>query len=640
MKIRQVELSEIEFKQQQCLTPNRNNEALNKALQGSLTGITTFIRLSNGKYHVLSRYEDDKWYFRADEGTSAALASALNLDFTRIHDSNARAMAKWIIWNQKLKGNAISSLAKSLDNLISFFSWLSKSDTLAAQGFNSFSAQQYVLHVNAMKTKRKGQWKPLTPSTKVKKFVALENIYQYCHPFEFVEEHPWPESSASEQAGYVGAAHAESINKSNTPITPDDTLKALCSFTKDFLDRADKLLDLNDKLNAFEATAKDARNQAAQKRTYLQSLGTEFDKLGELSEALILLRDSCLFWILLTTGMRIHEVLGIKRGAYRTETKDDETYHYIETVSEKTHTGLAEWIAPKIAIDAIKILERYSSGLQARVETDLAAASARNDHKEVNRLESITNKVCLSHDMKGSSVNVLSGHSVTAKRLPNLCAKIDSKWKLSSHQFRRTFANYVVHSQLGDIRALKDHFKHWSIQMTALYAYNDKLDKELFEELLREQYWVEEQIKFDWFGLDSPLAGGAIAERIMKVRGDEEYIKTFKTREDMVRAYSGNIPIRATGIAWCTNDDDGCMGGKCDECDHGIIDKNNQKHWEGMLIQQFELSQMNDIGEAGQAAVANGMARCKNVLMSLGVDVDKMKVEIGNKNQESPRGAA
>jgi len=59
-----------------------------------------------------------------------------------------------------------------------------------------------------------------------------------------------------------------------------------------------------------------------------------------------------------------------------------------------------------------------------------------------------------------------------------------------------------------------------------------------------------------------------------------------------------------------------------------------------MLIQQFDLSQMDDIGEAGQAAVANGMARCENVLTSLGIDVDKMKVDIGNKNQVSPRNAA
>lgn len=468
---------------------------------------------------------------------------------------------------------------------------------------------------------------------KSNRFLAIENIYHYCHPFEFVKEHPWPESSASEQAGHVGASLAESRKKPKTQTIPDDLLKELCRFTKGFLDRADELLDLNGKLDAFDATGRDTRYRRQQKRDHLQFLSVKFDRLDELNEALFLLRDSCLFWILLTTGMRIHEVLGIKRGAYRTETKDEETYYYIETVSDKTYTGLAEWIAPKIAIEAIKILERYSSNLQVRVETDLAASRARRDPKEVNRLESIINKVCLSYDSKSSLVNVLSGESVTQYRLPNLCAKVGSDWSLSSHQFRRTFAHYVVHSQLGDIRALKDHFKHWSIQMTALYAYNDKLDQELFGELLREKYWVEEQIKFDWFGLDTPITGGAIAERIMKVRGDEEHIKTFKTREDMVRAYSGNVPIRATGIAWCTNDDDGCMGGKCDECDHGIIDKNNQKHWQGMLIQQFNLSQMDDIGEAGQAAVANGMARCEKVLTSLGVDVDKMKVEIGNKNQ-------
>lgn len=637
MKIRQIELSEIEFKQQQCLTPNRNNEALNKALQCSLSGIVTSIKLSNGKYHVLSRYEDDKWIFPAAEGTGATGKCQLNLDFTRIHDANARAMAKWVIWNERFKGNAITSLRKELNSLVNFFSWLSESDTLAAQGLNAFSAQHYVAHVIAMKIERKGQWKPLTGQTKTQKFLTLEKVYYYCRSFEFVKEHPWPESSAQEQAGHIGAAYAESKKKSRTPLIPDDTLKALCSFTKGFLDRADELLALDGKLDAFDAPSKNVSHQCTDRRKFLQSLNTEFDKLNEFHEALLLLRDSCLFWILLTTGMRIHEVLGIKRGAYRTETKDDETYYYIETVSDKTDTGLAEWIAPKIATDAIKILERYSSGLQGRVETELAAARARHDHTEVNRLETITNKVFLCHSKSMSSVTVMGGTTVTTYRLPILCAKIGSDWNLAAHQFRRTFANYVAHSQLGDIRALKDHFKHWSIQMTALYAYNDKLDKELFEELLREQYWVEEQIKFDWFGLDTPITGGAIAERIMKVRGDEEHIKTFKTREDMVRAYSGNIPIRATGIAWCTNDDDGCMGGKCDQCDHGIIDKNNQKHWEGMLIQQFDLSQMHDIGEAGQVAVANGMARCEKVLTSLGVDVNKMKVEIGNNKQIATR---
>ena len=49
---------------------------------------------------------------------------------------------------------------------------------------------------------------------------------------------------------------------------------------------------------------------------------------------------------------------------------------------------------------------------------------------------------------------------------------------------------------------------------------------------------------------------------------------------------------------------------------------------------------MDDIGEAGQAAAANGMARCEKVLTSLGVDVDKMKVDIGNNNQVVSRNVA
>jgi integrase len=598
----QAELTEHEFEQQLTIKPNKNGIALKRALLGSLTGIATFIKLPNGHYLVLSRYEDDTWEYPASACPSGTSESKRTLNFARITNDTMRAMAKWIVWNKMRQGNVVGSLRSDLDKLASYFSWMHKSDTLKKHGFTAFCAQAYVAHVNAITIKHKGKLKPLAKGTKVLKLLTLEYIYMYCNAFDVVKEHPWFESSASEQAGYLGQALQDSRNKAKTPIIPDDVLYPLCEYTKGFLDRAKELLDLRDKLD-----------------------GSNND--------LLLLRDSCLFWILLTTGMRIHEVLGIKRGAYRKETKDSEVYYYIETVSKKTYTGLAEWIAPKIAVDAIKILERYSSPLQARLEVDLAQAKTRNDHATVNHLEGISGKVCLTFNQIKSAATLLSGDLITTDRLPNLCTQINLDWNLSSHQFRRTFANYVVHSELGDLRALKDHFKHWSITMTALYAYNDSLDRELFEEMLREKYWVEEQIKFDWFNLDSPITGGAIADRIMQVRGDEVHIKTFKTKRDMVRAYSANIPIRSTGIGWCTNDDDGCMGGKCDECDHGIVDKNNQKHWEGMLIQQFELSEVNDIGEAGQAAVAKGMERCEKVLTSLGVDVKSMKVDFCNNNQ-------
>ncbi|WP_305838286.1 tyrosine-type recombinase/integrase [Photobacterium leiognathi] len=346
------------------------------------------------------------------------------------------------------------------------------SDTTATHGLTAFTSNAYVKYINTLTSKQQGEIKPLAASSRASKLFVLENLYRYCKTFDFVKEHPWSESSASEQAGMVGEAYKETIGKPKTPIIPDGVLIPLCQLTKSYLDRADEILASKGKKES------------------------------------LLLRDSCIFWLLLTTGMRIHEVLGIKRGAYRSETKDDTTYHYIETVSEKTHTGLAEWIAPQIATEAIDILGQLSAPLQAQLERDLVKAKASNDHSEVHRLEQISDHICLAKSTKTKSVTILSGTTITDKRLPNLCKQIGSDWNLAAHQFRRTFANYVVHSELGDLRALKDHFKHWSITMTALYAFNDNLDAELFEELLREKYLVEEEIKQDWFELDTPITGG------------------------------------------------------------------------------------------------------------------------------------
>ncbi|MEI6897412.1 MAG: site-specific integrase [Psychromonas sp.] len=626
----QTDITESEFNQQQCPIPNRDDNALNRALKGSLTGIVAFIKLDNDNYHVLSRYEDDKWTFSADRATKGSTESSLTLNFSTIKNEEMKAMAKWVVWNTMKLGNAHNSLRLTLSKLKSFFAWILDSDTLPEHGLNAFTGKAYVDHVNAIKTKRKGEIKPLANTTKAQRYLALEQLYTYCKAFDFVKEHPWVDSSACEQAGHAGQAHQESLNKPKTPLIPNEVLHSLCDFTKGYLDQAKELLDLRDKLDALVVTGKDASTKATQKRKYLQSLETEFDKLQELSDALLLLRDSCIFWLLLTTGMRIHEVLGIKRKGYRTETKNDETYYYVQTISEKTHTGFADWIAPKLAIDAIDILGRYVEPLQLKLETDLAVAQANTDYQESKRLQDISGDICLSTDMRGGNkIVILSAITITECRLPNLCALIGSDWNLSAHQFRRTFANYVVHSELGDLRALKDHFKHWSITMTALYAYNDELDVELFEELLREKYWVEEQIKFDWFNLDTPITGGALADKIMEVRSSDEHIKTFDSREDMVRAYSSNIPIRSTGLGWCTNDDE-CTCGKPDKCDHGIVDKSHVEHWTGVLKQQMKLSEMDDIGESGKAVAALGMDRCEKTLTALGMDVDTMKIGIKN----------
>ncbi|GEM79581.1 site-specific integrase [Vibrio superstes] len=626
-------LTEAEFLAQQC--PKPNDTVLEQAIVGSLTGIVTYIKLANGEYQTLSRYEEDEWIFPASKGTKATTANHLKLNFATISDAQMKRMAKWVTWSKMKEGLAVSSQSSYLGSLKSYFQWVLNSDTTVTHGLTAFTSSAYVKHVNALTSKIKGEVKPLAPMTKTHKFIALEYLYLYCEAFDFVKEHPWTESSASEQAGMVSEASKEARTKPKTPIIPDDVLIPLCQFTKSYLDKADEILAVRDKLEVFVPTAKLASSRSAQKRNYLQTISTEYQKLDDLNDDLFVLRDSGIFWLLLTTGMRIHEVLGIKRGAYRSETKDDTTFYYIETVSEKTHTGLAEWIAPEIATKAIDILGRLSAPLQAQVERDLQKAQASNDHVEVHRLEEISDHICLSKNpTKGNQINLLSGIAITGFRLPNLCKQIDSDWNLAAHQFRRTFANYAVHSELGDLRALKDHFKHWSITMTALYAFNDELDAELFEELLREKYLIEEEIKQDWFELDTPITGGDTAQKIMQIREDGELIKAFGSHAAMVKAFTASIPIRSVGIGWCTNDDE-CKCGKPDSCESGIVDKRHAPYWTGMLVQQMKLLQLSvsDIGEAGIENVRKGMERCEKVLTALGFDVETMKQEINEREQ-------
>ena len=586
-------LTQAEFATQQC--PKPSNNTLEQAIDGTLTGIVTYLKLANGVFQTLSRYEDDEWVFPSSIGTKATVANQLKLNFARISNVQMKRMAKWVIWNKMKSDLAVSSLRKTLNDLSTYFQWVLSSDTTAVHGLTAFTSNAYVKYVNTLTSKQKGEVKPLSSDTKAQKFFVLEDLYRYCEAFDFVKAHPWVESSASEQAGFIGETLKEARTKAKTPIIPDEVLMPLCQFTKSYLDRADEIL----------ATAKNKES--------------------------LLLRDSCIFWLLLTTGMRIHEVLGIKRGAYRSETREDATYYYIETESKKTHTGLAEWIAPEIATKAIDILSCLSAPLQAQVERDIDKAKANNDHKEVYRLQEISNHVCLTKNrLNKNAITLLSGVAITEHRLPNLCKQIGSDWNLSSHQFRRSFANYAVHSELGDLRALKDHFKHWSITMTALYAFNDDLDAELFEGLLREKYLVEEEIKQDWFELDTPITGGAMAQNIKRVREDGELIKTFGSRSEMAKAYSSSIPIRSTGIGWCTNDDE-CKCGKPDSCESGIVDERHLSYWEGMLVQQMKLMQLDDIGGAGRAAAEKGMERCEKVLASLGIDVEAMKQEINQR---------
>lgn len=150
---------------------------LEQAIDGSLMGIVTYIKLVNGEYQTLSRYEEDVWVYPSSKGTKATKLNALKLNFAAISDLQMKCMAKWVVWSKMKEGLAVGTLNEVLKKLRSYFQWVLSSDTIVANGLIAFTSNAYVKFVNTLNSKRNGEAKELEAITKTQKFSALEYLY-------------------------------------------------------------------------------------------------------------------------------------------------------------------------------------------------------------------------------------------------------------------------------------------------------------------------------------------------------------------------------------------------------------------------------------------------------------------------------
>lgn len=166
-------------------------------------------------------------------------------------------------------------------------------------------------------------------------------------------------------------------------------------------------------------------------------------------------------------------------------------------------------------------------------------------------------------------------------------------WRLSTHQFRRTFAANVANHVLGDLIYLKHHYKHWSMDMTALYALNTQQEQELFDEVLQAVREKKIRIIEHWLDDDYMIAGGA--GTTVKAFRAKHRLETVATRKNLAEDTADVVTIRSTGQGWCLASDAGCGGQglyestRCLACRNGVIDSSHIRVWEGILGHQQEL---------------------------------------------------
>ena len=156
--------------------------------------------------------------------------------------------------------------------------------------------------------------------------------------------------------------------------------------------------------------------------------------------------------------------------------------------SDKTRAGNSEWMVPEAAVEALRVMDRWAVPYQAMIAEEIALRRAENPQDpEIAEALKHVGAVFLGLSQKqGNRVRTLTdvpwNHQLRA-----FAKRCGVDWNLATHQFRRKFANYAARSQFGDLRYLREHFKHWSQDMTNDgYALNESQEMELYAEIQEE----------------------------------------------------------------------------------------------------------------------------------------------------------
>ncbi len=586
----------------------------------------------DGQWVITSRYGDDCWQLDGKLNNISDCRKYLN--FQNI-PAVFRAVMKAVMYHY-LRHGRVGQKRPKVATLRHFFYditiFLRSLDTLTLARLalvTPIVCTNYAAECREYRQSRKENGKPLSQEALYHRFNSVEVLYelsQYTH--DPIPQHPWYGTSAKAMAGLTGGAHR--THGCKTPLIPDTVFCTLFKKAYEQVQCGHRLLDLRD------AVASVAMERRAQKKcTVLYAKNQKLAAFGwkggltALSIAVTELRTACYIVLASTSGCRNHELANVQLGAYhRTEDDDGSVFHWMRSKSEKTDIGLHDWMIPETAIRALRIMERWAEPYQ-----DMIAAEIVERHKlnpldpEIAHAQKQHRALFLglSH-MKGNQVRTLS-NDAWDYHLKAFAKNAGLDWSLSSHQFRRKFANYVAHSQFGDLRYLREHFAHWSMDMTLSYAMDDSRGNDLDLDLYMDIHAELEDIKLgtvdNWLG-DEPLAGG-YGRALKGWQRKPENLVIFKDRQTMVRTIAESTAIRSNGHAWCTADDGGCIGNtiertRCGSCSNAVIGRAHLAIYRQLYSNLKELLECSDIGESGLMRVQRDLDRCRDVFRQLGYD--------------------
>lgn len=426
-----------------------------------------------------------------------------------------------------------------------------------------------------------------------------------------IREHPWLGESTQSMVG-----RDRTIGAKTDPIP----LKVA---TKLFTAAEKCLLECEPVLRAARARVKLARRypSGGKARDIAFKTAAQFygftDMQAVVQREIPHLRTACAIVILGFSGMRSSELLNLRSDCLeRTLGKDGEVFFWIKGMTFKlsSEPHPHRWMVPPLVHRAVKILriltsefrrahEENEDGLVASLNSRHLSEEARRTTVEIlERVRAL--KGCLffrlSNSASGGCVSVITnGRLNDALQLfverNEIREDRGGLWSISSHQFRRTMARFVAATTFGDLRYLRQHFDHWTLEMTAYYAADGQTDDDLIQMIHAERSAYQTELMTLWLDEDEPLAGGAGA-RLTAFRSGPD-VMTFKDAGSLARVLSdsGSVQIRGTGHGYCLSANRGCGGqglydsALCVTCSEAVIDRRFAPFWRSVRGQAEKL---------------------------------------------------
>jgi hypothetical protein len=331
-------------------------------------------------------------------------------------------------------------------------------------------------------------------------------------------------------------------------------------------------------------------NPSATGRTFGKLIGSSMKhdvslenfKVSSSSTDLNEIKTACMILILGYSGVRHGEGLSIGRNSYKEKEYLDFNVPYLEGLSTKPNEGglpkKESWITHPIVKTALELLfditefardiykKKYSNNkIKLEVSQNGLLSTDIAKHKEnvlwsTTSLNSWLNKFLSLNEITATEKDIEEFDKLNPTRKGEL--ELGGYLpKLSSHDFRRTFAVFLMRNKLGSIMALKHQYKHLNIIMSQWYANNSELvraldlqtDTELQELIHESNVLIMTEAAFEIF--NSPTLSGGEGDRIFKERESDTYNgNIYTSRKELERQVrAGKLSLVENPTGYCFN---------------------------------------------------------------------------------------